>query len=401
MFTSGSDNTSWEYIPPKKLQTTLLSDSPRTISDLENSSKQVNQNKFRTIVTPKDCTRANSPLHMSSVLFSDYEENEELRTLFEQLVLVRDRHATLKTYVNSIRAQLQQSFNLAIAELQGKRNLLISQVDLLYDENFSRLCSSHKEKEKKIQEKDEELQGKLDEIENAIQKIEGNCLDFDEIEQDVSKTLKIWVSENEVNGEWAEIQVPEFSYLIVPAEEFKRNESFKRNTSRCSKNHKSRRHENGCRSGNKGRSFERIVKQNNEVAHKVDAFGGEVGRTVKPPRHDKVNDVRFDLGQSESPICISTLYSDESCVEDFQGRLRVYVPHGYPAYTCFYLIKVAKDITIKQVIEKLSLHMSMEKRTKLVFKVKDKGKLKKVDENEKAYHLAKYKICLEKLDNFN
>jgi hypothetical protein len=395
MFSSGSNNTSWEYIPPKKLQTTLLSDSPRTLTDLDNSIKVAPQGKFRTIVTPKDCTRANSPLHMSSVLFSDYEENEEIRTLFEQLILVRDRHATLKTYVNSIRAQLQQSFNLAIAELQGKRNLLISQVDLLYDENFSKLCNSHKEKERKIQDKDEELQSKLDEIENAIQKIEGSSLDFEEIEHDINRTLKIWVSENEVNGEWAEIKVPDFSYLIIPAEEFKKSETAKRNTSRCSRKHKNHRHEHPCKLSTKNRSFERMLKQNTDMADRLNILEGAVSTTLKPPRPEKHFDSKFDLGQSESPITISTLYSDESRIEDINGRLRVYVPHGYPAYTCFYLIKVSKDITVKQVSEKLSLHMGMGK-SKCVFKVKDGEKMKKVDENEKAYHLVKYKICLEK-----
>lgn len=401
MYTSGSDNTSWDYIPPKKLQTTLLSDSPRYMDGFENTFNFDSQTqKIRPMVTPKDCTRANSPLHMSSILFSDYDEPDEIRNLFEQLVLVRDRHSTLKTYVNSIRAQLQQSFNLAIAELQGKRNLLISQVDLLYDENFSKLCSFHKEKEKKIQGKDDELTSTLEDIESMIQRLE-ICEDVEKMTKEVNRTLKVWISENDVTGDWAELPVPEFSYVIVPAEEHSKRADGRRNTSRCTKKHRSHRHES-CRSSSKNRSYENILKQNDDIETRVNKLENFVGNSSKPPKphkHEKSkkNEEIFDLGTSESPINISTLYTDKSSIENIDGRMKIFIPHGYPAYSCFYLVKVAKDVAVSQVADKLALHIG-EGKNKFVLKVKDSEKLKKVDPNEKAYHLVRYKIYLEKVN---
>ena len=128
---------------------------------------------------------------MQSPIFSDDEEIEGLRTLYEQLILIKDRHTTLKTYINSIRAQLQQSFNLAIAELQGKRNMLISQIDLLYDEAFNKLCLAHKEKELRIQIKDKELECSLEEIDSVIQKIEEYGGESEKISREIENTLKI------------------------------------------------------------------------------------------------------------------------------------------------------------------------------------------------------------------
>ena len=403
MYTLGSDNTSWDYIPPKKLQTTLLSDSPRYTDELENPFNfDTKTQKIRPMVTPKDCTRANSPLHMSSILFSDYDEPDEIKNLFEQLVLVRDRHSTLKTYVNSIRAQLQQSFNLAIAELQGKRNLLISQVDLLYDENFSKLCSNHKEKEKKIQGKDDELTNTLEDIESMIQRLEV-CEDIEKMTQEVNQTLKVWISENDVTGDWAELPVPEFSFVIVPAEEWNKRADARRNTSRCSKKHRSHRHE-PCRFSSKNRSYENILKQNDDIVSRVNQLENFVGHPSKPPKpykHEKVKKFEkeeiFNLGSSESPISISTLYTDKSFIENIDGRMKVFIPHGYPAYSCFYLVKVAKDVTVSQVADKLALHIE-EGKYKFVLKVKDGEKLKMVDPNEKAYHLVRYKIYLEKVN---
>ena len=194
MYTSGSENASWEYIPPRKLQTTLLIDSPSDLQEISDNtwkSQEPFNKRFQVIVTPKDCTRTNSPIQMQSPIFSDDEEIEGLRTLYEQLILIKDRHTTLKTYINSIRAQLQQSFNLAIAELQGKRNMLISQIDLLYDEAFNKLCLAHKEKELRIQIKDEELECSLEEIDSVIQKIEVYGGESEKISREIENTLKI------------------------------------------------------------------------------------------------------------------------------------------------------------------------------------------------------------------
>ena len=190
MYSSGSDNTSWEFIPPKKLQTTLLIDSSFMQEEISESRNKTEKpySRYPLIATPRDNTRANSPIQVNSNLFSDDEDSEGLRTLYEQLVLVRDRHATLQTYVNSIRAQLQQSFNLAIAELQGKRNSLISQIDLLYDQAFGKLCLTHKEKEIRIQIKSQELENCLEDVENVIQKIE---MGIDKIPKEIENTLKI------------------------------------------------------------------------------------------------------------------------------------------------------------------------------------------------------------------
>ena len=408
MYSSGSEHASWDYIPPRKLKTTLLSDSPRYTEEIESSFNFDSQTqKIIPMVTPKDCTRANSPIHMSSVLFSDYDEPDEIRTLFEQLVLVRDRHSTLKNYVNSIRAQLQQSFNLAIAELQGKRNLLISQVDLLYDEHFSKLCSLHNDKEKKIQVKDDELASTLDEIETMIQKLEV-CEDVDNMIQEVNRTIKVWVSENEVTGEWAELPAPDFSFVIVPAEENNKRADGRRNTPRCSKKHRSHRHE-PCRSSSKNRSYENIMRQNDDIKQRVNKLESFVGNSFKPPKPERLqkideisktrkkNEEIFDLGISESPINISTLYTDESTIEGVEGRMKIFVPHGYPAYSCFYLVKVAKDVTVSQVADKLALHIGTGKY-KYVLKVKDGEKLKKIDPSEKAYHLVRYKVYLEKVN---
>lgn len=408
MYSSGSEHAGWDYIPPKKLKTTLLSESPRYTEDVENSFNFDSQTqKIIPMVTPKDCTRANSPIHMSSVLFSDYDEPDEIRTLFEQLVLVRDRHSTLKNYVNSVRAQLQQSFNLAIAELQGKRNLLISQVDLLYDEHFSKLCSLHKEKEKKIEGKDDELASTLDEIENMIQKLEV-CDDVDKMIQEVNRTIKVWVSENDVTGEWAELPAPDFNFTIVPVGEINKREEGRRNTPRCTKKHRGHRHE-PCRSSSKNRSYENILRQNDDIKQRVNKLESFVGTSLKPPKPERFENFNentktrkkkeeiFDLGVSESPISISTLYTDESSIENIDGRMKIFVPHGYPAYSCFYLVKVAKDVTVSQVADKIALHIGMGK-FKYVLKVKDAEKLKKIDPNEKAYHLVRYKVYLEKVN---
>ena len=402
MFTSGSENTSWEYIPPKKLQTTLLIDSPpHALKELSGNTwkhSEPSSKKFTTIVTPKDCTRTNSPLIMPSPIFSDEEENDEMRSLYEQLILVRDRHTTLKTYINSIRAQLQQSFNLAIAELQGKRNMLISQVDLLYDEAFSKMCLEHKEKEIKIQAKDQELEQTLEEIENIIQRIEICGIEGDKLSRTIEKTLNIWVSENEVNGEWALLPSPSFDYTITQSSRINEPTKPKREGSHycSSKKHRNHKHAECSHKGSNSRNSSHKSRQNTEIEQRIDMLEKTVSATLRPPKSKRLLENTFDPCMSESPISISTLYSDSSEIYSAENQIKVYIPQGYPSYACFYLIRVARDITIAQVLEKLTLHMGIS-QDNYCFKATDSNSNQKIIDNwKKAISFAKEKLYLAK-----
>ncbi|OMJ90586.1 hypothetical protein SteCoe_6978 [Stentor coeruleus] len=402
-----------KYTPPRKLQTTLLIESPRSLQGLSGSSWKLSEHSskhYQTIVTPRDCTRTNSPIMMPSTVISEDSENDEIKTVYEQLILIRDRHATLKTYINSIRAQLQQSFNIAIAELQGKRNALISQIDLLYDENFNKLCLSHKEKESKIDVKNQELDISLDEIDRVIQKIELYSTDNESIEKDIQKTLKIWVSEADVSNDWAILNPSSFNYTITTGRYKKKHRDSsevldttlgKKECPRCnsSKKHRNPHHgEMPHKSSSKSRSYHDILKQNTEMVERLEKLENAVTKSFKPPRPNKLLESTFDLSKSESPISISTLYSESSDISSDDNRIRVYIPQGYPSYTCFYLVRTAEDVTIGQIVEKLVLHMGVNKGNYCLKNDLGQGKFKIIENWRKADMFASAKLFLYKDD---
>ncbi|OMJ77687.1 hypothetical protein SteCoe_22684 [Stentor coeruleus] len=402
-----------KYTPPRKLQTTLLIESPRSLQGLSGSSWKLSDHSskhYPAIVTPRDCTRTNSPIMIPSTIISENSENDEIKTIYEQLILIRDRHTTLKTYINSIRAQLQQSLNIAIAELQGKRNTLISQIDLLYDESFNKLCLSHKEKEAKITAKNQELDISLDELDRVIQKIELYSTDNESIEKDIQSTLKIWVSETEVSNDWAILNPPSFNYTITTGRCQKRHRDSsevldttlnKKGCTRCnsSKKHRNHHHEKiPYKSSSKSRSYQDILRQNTEMAERLQKLENTVIKSFKPPRPNKFLESTFDLSKSESPISISTLYSEESDISSDDNRIRVYIPQGYPSYTCFYLIRTSGDINIGQVIEKLVLHMGMNKGNYCLKTDSSQGKSKTIENWRKADVFPAVKLFLHKDD---
>lgn len=393
MFTSGSENTSWEYVPPKKLQTTLLSDSPHALKEISgNTWRHPDQHlkKFPS-VTPKDNTRTNSPIQMPSTIFSDEDENEEIRGLYEHLVLIRDRHLTLKTYVNSIRAQLQQSLNLAIADLQGKRNGLMSRIDLLYDQEFEKISKKHKEKEERVVGKERELEGSLEEIEGVIQRIEICGGEGERIGKTIENTLKIWVSENEVSGDWALLEIPDFDYEIVSRKKERLQENGHKVHHCSSKKHRKHRNDSQKIGNSRNSSYKTMDRPHVDIEERVQKLEKAAFR---PPRAKKLLESVLDLGRSESPISISTLYSDSSDISCSENQLKVYIPQGYPSYTCFYLIRVASEVTLSQVLEKLTLHMGLPQE-KFCLKLGQKDS--KADLWKKAVNFAKFKLYLDKI----
>lgn len=402
-----------KYTPPRKLQTTLLIESPKSLQGISGSSWKLSEHSskhYPAVVTPRDCTRTNSPIMMPSTVISEDSENDEIKTVYEQLILIRDRHATLKTYINSIRAQLQQSFNIAIAELQGKRNALISQIDLLYDESFNKLCLSHKEKEAKIDVKNQELDISLDEIDRVIQKIELYSTDNESIERDIQNTLKIWVSEADVSNDWAILNPPSFNYTITTGRCQKRHRDSsevldttlgKKECIRCNSSKKHRNHHHGeliHKPSSKSRSYHDILRQNTEMVERLQKLENAVTKSLKPPRPNKLLESAFDLSKSESPISISTLYSESSDISSDDNRIRVYIPQGYPSYTCFYLVRVAGNITIGQVVEKLVLHMGMNKGNYCLKTDPSQGKSKTIENCRKADVFPAAKLFLHKDD---
>lgn len=394
MYTSGTENISWEYIPPKKLTTTMLSEYPEVLEELsENTWKhETSGKKYPTIVTPKDCTRTNSPIMMPSTIFSDDEESEGLRSLYEQLILIRDRHATLKTYIRSIKAQLQQSFNIGIAELQNKRNALISQIDLAYDETFNKLCSNHREKEIKIKAKLEEVEKSLEDIESSIQKIETCGGETEKITKKIENTLKIWVSESDVNSKWAILQVPDFEYTLISIKPTEIKTS--KRESRCSKNHRAHKNsENYSKdSKSKNKSFHHIIKQNYQMVERLNKLEQVFNPANKAPRPKSL----LESDRLDSAVSISTLYSDPLSVVNCENKLKIYIPQGYPSYTCFYLVRVDADVNVFQVLDKLATHMRAN-RDSYCLKQDRPGAGKTVDGRRKAIEFVSTNLYLENI----
>lgn len=235
MYTLGrEDQLSWdseESFPPKKLITTHFSTDScsfplkeipsNTIHNIDkpNYSQKIDSFYFKTSTIFQDQTRASSPItnrvspsplvpHKSSS-FDSFDEDcisnynrkiETLKSQLDQLYLVRDRHSGIKAYINSIKEQLQNSFNLGIVELQRQRKAYVDKIDEQYDLAFNQMCLGHKEKELKIKIRDQELECVICQIKNTISMIElklraepkQRLLDnFEKIYKESEATLKI------------------------------------------------------------------------------------------------------------------------------------------------------------------------------------------------------------------
>ena len=100
----------------------------------------------------------------------------------------------------------------------------------------------------------------------------------------------------------------------------------------------------------------------------------------------------------KSHISISTLYSTNSDVQDCKNRLKVYIPQGYPPYACFYLIRIASDITIAQVLEKLTLHMGYATKKYCLRLENVDGKSNIIENWKKASSFIKVKLYLDNIE---
>lgn len=149
---------------------------------------------------------------------------QSAKSVLEQLNLVKERHAGIKTYLNSLKIQLSQNVNLGIAELKSKRNALVVELDTLLDEATSSLYNAQRLKEKVIRDKEIEIENKLKILNNLASaidaKIKGETKEkfvknYEKTLEEAEEALEMHVPECDFETDWAFIKVPSFNYAIV------------------------------------------------------------------------------------------------------------------------------------------------------------------------------------------
>jgi hypothetical protein len=138
--------------------------------------------------------------------------------------LTYDRHLGLKNYLGSLKSHLQQSLNIGVAELQNKRNALVTELDNHLEEALNQLYMAQKEKERVLKDKYQEVDCYLKEISNASKtlqlkvKAESKAKfvqNYSQTVADAEETIEIWAPEPDLNSEWATLNCPTFAFSIV------------------------------------------------------------------------------------------------------------------------------------------------------------------------------------------
>ena len=401
MYTLGREDKyvseSEDDCPPKKLTTTLFCEehslSPlQEIKHLSNKDPQCFQ---------PDNTRPSSPFLKMSV--SNYES---LETLY-QLSLLRDRHKQLAEDVQGAKSQLNQNHSKAVKELEDKKQTLLSKINQLLEEAVSEVDGQFYSKEKVIEENEKYLNYCISKIEKAISTIETqqktqNKENSSQVAKSVEKALSVWAPELDFKNQMLDIIPPKFDYKLVRSS----RKSTSCNVSVCKRaessiqeqpkygtlsnfkdlskieehkeKHKSHKSDRPKRSDSERRRrrenyYETLLKQNLAMAERISRlekkFSQRSRPPLKPPSETSTTTSYSEFLEATSDVVISTLYSEDNTPPPCPSAFKVYVPQGYPAFSCFYYVSSVPHATFSQVLDSLTEHMKLEKN-KYALKVK-------------------------------
>ena len=146
------------------------------------------------------------------------------RALLEQMEVSLDRHKGLKGYLNDQRCQLGQNSQLALAELQAKRNAIVAQIDAFVNEAAKGIQLTIKEKERFVSEKEQELDIVIEELTakahilNLATTVEPKSKfvqDYSHHMEQAEAALRLWVADCQIPAAWVEVKAPPFAYTLA------------------------------------------------------------------------------------------------------------------------------------------------------------------------------------------
>lgn len=266
-------------------------------------------------------TTANwSPDHTSRPPSSfEIEPQAPVHESLYALQVHKEKLLNFRKYFEGILKQLQNNSNVAIHKIEIKKNEILAKVELKFKACLSEIKSRENLKTYKILKGVREIAEKLKKNDEIIERISRSLRVDDE---EINEVLMGRMELKRFNENWLEIPICDLDLMEVEkkAKEFKAEK----------KDHWSK---NSCN------------KKRREMCQKrTQSFYVDVEE--------------FTQSQDGPGQIISKLFTEKS--QTFQpkanNKIQLFVPYGFPSYSCFYLLTVPQNFTIK----KLCSHIKKE-----------------------------------------
>ena len=159
---------------------------------------------------------------------SNPKESEIVQTLLDQLTLLSDRNESLKAYMESLQSQVENSKQLALADLASKRLALIAQLDAYVEAENRKLEELSASKTRELSEVEDQItlySGKLrSAIDILSDYLEGQQVEYKEAIRVAEETLETASPEVNFTSDWAFIPEQNFIYTLQKRKSQRENE---------------------------------------------------------------------------------------------------------------------------------------------------------------------------------
>jgi hypothetical protein len=159
---------------------------------------------------------------------SNPKESEIVQTLLDQLTLLSDRNESLKAYIESLQSQVENSKQLALADLASKRLALIAQLDAYVEAENRKLEALSTSKTRELREVEDQITLYSRKLRSAIDilsdYLEGQQVEYKETIRIAEETMEIASPEVNFTSDWAFIPEQSFIYTLQKRKSQRENE---------------------------------------------------------------------------------------------------------------------------------------------------------------------------------
>jgi len=318
----------------------------------------------------------------------------QVNNLVDQLNLKKTRYESFKSHIQEIKEQVSENRRMSICQLQSKRNALIQNVDELFELEISKLNNRYFNKENEIETEEENLASYITEIQSLAKRLQeknysstGVQVLFKKAQQVLAenkfRTSENWLLPIEVEFNYAVVQTKSnleenyekeynlsyfsagnLDHIIPEKSEVKTEHLLEELVGKFKSLEKKVQHKHKCKRRSASNRKHLPTKFSQQSTPKVGLSEASM---------DSVPKYKLDASAEMPPvscrISISTLLASKYHHKLNNNQLKVFVPQGYPPYSCYYIVTFPRKTTASDLLQVLIYHMDLSGNYYLTYKL--------------------------------
>lgn len=334
-------NTKAEDMNTDKPENPAPRDSDSTWKSYTTAVRKNSWLKTHLIAENSDIESINSETDIRNPKFyspNRTRNHESANVLIEQLLINGRKCNSYQNYYQSLKSHLKDLVRSNITEIETEKNAVIAEINFKYENMVHKLKSQERLKIEIILDKEKDIVNHINKIERLTNKIE-----------------------NRINSDLEMID----DDLLLETINYLRNLTFKN----CSIDKETLKPErvkfNWQEESDFNRAFIKTIDFNYNKKESKSYHKGKLSQesTRESPRHKRSSTIS---NSNSREIKISPLFSDETKAWNLKNnQVRIYVPYGYPEYSCFYILTIAIDTSSKEIVSYLKSFIDTEENYKI------------------------------------